>query len=233
MSAVKCCKRPADMSRTIKNDDDMPTVDVRGLACPAPLIKTKQAIGRSPAGTAVQVVGDGEVPLGNLKNYLGELGIPFQEMQVDNQEWILSFVVPEKGKSAAGSLDAAGFCQVSRTGKETAPAKGYVVAVSSLCMGKGDPKLGSLLVKSFLNVLPELDNLPAAVCFYNEGVRLACRESPVLEALRTLESKGVSLVVCGTCVEFYGLQEQLAAGKISNMYHIATLLSQSSNVIFP
>lgn len=213
----------------------MPTVDVRGLSCPAPLIKTKQAIGSHAPGTALQVIGNGDIPLGNLKNYLTELGIAFKEMQVDNSEWILTFTVPEHGKSAAENTPAENFCQVSSEPekKQMTDTGRYVVAVSSLCMGKGDAKLGSLLIKSFLNVLPELDSLPEAICFYNEGVRLACADSPVLESLKTLEGKGVSLVVCGTCVEFYGLKEQVAVGKISNMYHIATLLSQSFKVVYP
>ncbi len=70
----------------------MPTVDVRGLSCPAPLIKTKQAISQASAGTPVQVVGDGVIPLGNLKNYLAELGIAFKEMQVDNSTGMDTFV---------------------------------------------------------------------------------------------------------------------------------------------
>lgn len=213
----------------------MPTVDVRGLSCPAPLIKTKQAISQASAGTPVQVVGDGVIPLGNLKNYLAELGIAFKEMQVDNQEWILSFVVgSESEKSAADRTAAESFCHpVPAPALPPDATDSYVVAVSSLCMGKGDERLGSLLIKAFLNVLPELDSLPRAVCFYNEGVKLTCGDSPVLESLKTLQEKGVSIVVCGTCVEYYGLQEQVAVGSISNMYHIVTLLSQSFKVIYP
>ncbi|MCM1169641.1 MAG: sulfurtransferase-like selenium metabolism protein YedF [Bacteroides sp.] len=213
----------------------MPTVDVRGLSCPAPLIKTKQAISQAAAGTPIQVVGDGAIPLGNLKNYLSELGIAFKEMQVDNQEWILSFVVgSEVEKSAADRSQAEAFCSTAPApAPAQTPSGSYVVAVSSLCMGKGDERLGSLLIKAFLNVLPELDSLPQAICFYNEGVKLTCADSPVLESLKVLQEKGVSLVVCGTCVEFYGLQEKVAVGSISNMYHIATLLSQSFKVVYP
>lgn len=211
----------------------MPTVDVRGLSCPAPLIKTKQAISQAVAGTPIQVVGDGDIPLGNLKNYLTELGIAFKEMKVDNQEWVLSFVTGAGSETpAVERTRAEDFCRLAPAKAEEASGR-YVVAVSSLCMGRGDERLGVLLLKAFLNVLPELEDLPQAICFYNEGVKLACQDSPVLESLRTLQDKGVSLVVCGTCVEFYGLQEQLAVGKISNMYHIATLLSRSFKVIYP
>ena len=239
----------------------MATIDVRGLACPAPLIKTKQALDKAEAGSTLQIVGNGEIPFGNLKNYLKELGIAYKETRVD-EEWILAFTVPEKKKEG---VVAENFCSVNPeaaepgngTGntaengtKNAAAAKAqampginvtahlntplpYMVVIKSLHMGQGEEALGTLLMKSYVNVLPELDYLPQVICLYNEGVKLAIEGSPVLESLQKLESKGVKIIVCGTCTEYYKVSGQLKAGSISNMYHIASLLSTMPKVVYP
>ena len=109
----------------------------------------------------------------------------------------------------------------------------YMVVIKSLNMGQGEEALGTLLMKSYVNVLPELDHLPQVICMYNEGVKLAIEGSPVLESLQKLESKGVKIIVCGTCTEYYKVSGQLKVGTISNMYHIAGLLSTMPKVVYP
>ena len=109
----------------------------------------------------------------------------------------------------------------------------YMVVIKSLHMGQGEEALGTLLMKSYVNVLPELDYLPQVICLYNEGVKLAIEGSPVLESLQKLESKGVKIIVCGTCTEYYKVSGQLKVGSISNMYHIASLLSTMPKVVYP
>lgn len=247
----------------------MATIDVRGLACPAPLIKTKQALDKAEAGSTLQIVGNGEIPFGNLKNYLKELGIAYKETRVD-EEWILAFTVPEKKKEG---VVAENFCSVNPEAAEPGNGTGntaengeknaaapkaqampetrnngmpginitahlntplpYMVVIKSLHMGQGEEALGTLLMKSYVNVLPELDYLPQVICLYNEGVKLAIEGSPVLEALQKLESKGVKIIVCGTCTEYYKVSGQLKVGSISNMYHIASLLSTMPKVVYP
>ncbi len=109
----------------------------------------------------------------------------------------------------------------------------FVVAFKSDKMGSGDDELGSLLIKAYINTLVENDNKPAALVFYNAGVLLAADECDTAPALQVLEEQGVELLLCGTCVEFYGLRERLAAGTISNMYTISDTLSSTGHVIYP
>ena len=222
----------------------MATIDVRGLACPAPLIKTKQALDKAEAGSTLQIVGNGEIPFGNLKNYLKELGIAYKETRVD-EEWILAFTVPEGNTAENGTKNAAaakaqampetrnnGMPGINITAHLNTPLP-YMVVIKSLHMGQGEEALGTLLMKSYVNVLPELDYLPQVICLYNEGVKLAIEGSPVLESLQKLESKGVKIIVCGTCTEYYKVSGQLKVGSISNMYHIASLLSTMPKVVYP
>ena len=81
--------------------------------------------------------------------------------------------------------------------------------------------------------LLELDELPATIVFLNSGVKLAVKESPVLEDVQTLESRGVEILVCGTCLNHFELIEQLGAGIVSNMYSITEALMAAGKVISP
>jgi selenium metabolism protein YedF len=112
------------------------------------------------------------------------------------------------------------------------PARGpVVVAVGSAEMGNGDPRLGRILMKSFLYSLTQLDELPQTVLFFNGGVRMTTEGSESIEDLKALESQGVEILSCGTCLDFYGLKDKLLVGGITNMYVIAQTMAGAGNVV--
>ena len=112
------------------------------------------------------------------------------------------------------------------------PARGpVVVAIGSAEMGNGDPKLGKILMKSFLYSLTQLDALPQTVLFFNGGVRMTTEGSESIEDLKALEAQGVEIRSCGTCLDFYGLKDKLRVGGITNMYVIAQTMAEAGNVI--
>jgi selenium metabolism protein YedF len=100
-------------------------------------------------------------------------------------------------------------------------------------MGMGDQELGILLAKAFVNTIKDVEPLPETIVFYNTGIFLALKNSPVVEPLRHLESLGVRILVCGTCLDFYEKKEAVGAGTISNMYDILQALSSAGHVITP
>ena len=106
-----------------------------------------------------------------------------------------------------------------------------VLVVSSDRMGRGEEELGTILIRSFFYALTEIRPLPNAMVFFNTAVRLTAEGSPILEYLKALESEGVELLLCRTCVEYFGLQERIAAGVISNMYTIAETLLNAGHVV--
>lgn len=110
---------------------------------------------------------------------------------------------------------------------------GLVVVLSSSEMGGKDPALGKLLMKGFVYALTELDRLPETVLLYNGGAWLSCEGSDSLEDLRNLESQGVEILTCGTCLNHYGLSRKLAVGAVTNMYQIATILTEAAKVVKP
>ena len=84
-------------------------------------------------------------------------------------------------------------------------------------MGEGDPELGKLLMETFVDNLKLQEHLPTHVVMYNGGVKLAMKASPVCSSLSELEELGCRIMLCGTCIDHYGLQYEIGVGMISNM----------------
>ena len=98
-------------------------------------------------------------------------------------------------------------------------------------MGEADTELQTKLVTTYFRLLDESDTLPGVICFYAEGVFLVVQNSPVLENLRSLEDKGVHLVICNTCLTYYDLLEQVAVGVVGGMTDIIEAQRRADKVI--
>lgn len=109
--------------------------------------------------------------------------------------------------------------------------KNSVVLVMSYGMGKADEKLQLTLMEKYLELLLHGGELPSALCFYTDGVKLVCEGSPVLEKLRELESKKVRLIVCSTCLSYFGLQEKISVGIVGGMGDILEAQGKAEKVI--
>ena len=108
-----------------------------------------------------------------------------------------------------------------------------MAVVSADHMGEGNDELGRALIKGFLFALTMQEELPATVLFYNGGAHLTCQGSDSLEDLNTLQDRGVEILTCGTCLDFYGLKDQLAVGSVTNMYDIVERQMKADLVIRP
>lgn len=106
-----------------------------------------------------------------------------------------------------------------------------VVVINSDKMGQGDDELGVRLLANFLGKLIDAETKPNMLVLYNSGVKLAAKGSPVLESLQSLENLGVQIICCGTCVNFYGLADQIDAGRVTNMLEIVKLLTQLKKTV--
>jgi hypothetical protein len=98
-------------------------------------------------------------------------------------------------------------------------------------MGDADQTLQHKLIGTYLKLLDEHNLLPGAICFYTEGVRLAVEGSPVLEALGSLEKKGVRLILCSTCLNYYNLMDKVKLGIVGGMGDILEAQTRASKVI--
>ena len=109
--------------------------------------------------------------------------------------------------------------------------KDTVILVTNNGMGYADEKLQQLLFGKYVELLLQNESLPAALCFYTDGVKLACEGSPVLEGLSNLESKGVRLIVCSTCLNYFELTGNVRVGLVGGMGDILEAQLKAERVI--
>lgn len=98
-------------------------------------------------------------------------------------------------------------------------------------MGSADVGLQRKLLDTYLRLLTENDSLPAAICFYTDGVKLVVEDSSFLEQLSILEHKGVRLIACSTCLNYFGLTDKVRVGIVGGMPDILEAQSRASKVI--
>ena len=98
-------------------------------------------------------------------------------------------------------------------------------------MGQGEEWLRHKLIHTYLSLLDENDILPGAICFYTDGVKLVVAGSHVLEVLASLESKGVHLIVCNTCLNYLGLADKVRVGIVGGMTDIISAQWKAQKVI--
>jgi len=201
----------------------MKTVDTKGFTCPRPLIMLKEALLDLEAGDQLQVITDNETSLKNLLSFLKDQGA---EPVVESSGKIHT-ITTLRPDSPLEDTNPAAYCSTEMVKND------YVVLLKSNLMGDGDPDLGKVLMETFVENLKLQDHLPTHIVLYNAGVKLAMKESPVCSSLSELEELGCRIMLCGTCIDHFGLQYDIGVGMISNMVSITETLVQTGHVITP
>jgi selenium metabolism protein YedF len=205
------------------------TIDARGLSCPQPVLLAKKAIAENEE---VIVLVDNEIAVENIRRLAVKTACGFSVTERDGG--VREIVLVRTGAVGQSPVDtgtgAAELTCAVQPGKETGPV---VVILSDNRMGRGDDVLGDILIRGFIHTLLQLKPLPETIICYNAGVKLAVKDSAVLDDLQQLEQAGVDILVCGTCVNYFGLGDQVAAGHISNMYDIAETMAGAARLLRP
>jgi selenium metabolism protein YedF len=204
----------------------MRIVDTKGQLCPAPLIAAKKALKETAEGDSFIILTDNMTSFDNLSRFLKDNKAEF-EVSESAGVWTLTVT-----KITGGNADikAEEYCAPAISHFEKGD---YVVAITSDKMGDGDAELGHLLISNFIKALKDLDKIPQHMVFYNKGVTLVVKDSPVIEHIKDLEKMGVEIHLCATCINHYKLETSFAAGTLSNMYSIAEIMASAGNVIRP
>ena len=204
----------------------MRIVDTRGQKCPKPIIETRKALRESLAGETFQLLTDNKTSFSNISRFLVDHKIRFTVAE-EGDIWTF-LIINETGRTISTPV-------ANRLREETSDSSSsvFAVAVSSEFMGQGDDDLGRQLMRSFFISLSCLDEIPGVIAFYNSGVRLTLKDSPVLDILNELEKKGTEIIICSTCVDHYKIGDRIGVGKIGDMYYITQKLSASGNVLKP
>jgi intracellular sulfur oxidation DsrE/DsrF family protein len=100
---------------------------------------------------------------------------------------------------------------------DVANSKTMMIQVMREGMGVADPALQQTLLRKYLQLLLENSTLPGAICFFASGVKMVVEGSPVLDLLQSLEARGVRLIVCKTCLDYFGLLEKVRVGVVGGM----------------
>ncbi|MBD5560566.1 MAG: sulfurtransferase-like selenium metabolism protein YedF [Clostridia bacterium] len=200
------------------------TVDARGLACPRPVINTKEAVEAMTGPGTVRTLVDNEIAVQNLQKFAAQRGLKAAAEKKSDNEFEVVLEVGE-GQSAPAAAEIT--CTPDRR------SGGLVVVFDSDSMGHGADKLGRILTKAFIFALTKQDELPEIMLFFNSGAFLTSADSESLEDLKALEAAGVSIRTCGTCMDFYNIAEKLAVGSPTNMYEIVDAMEHAGRLVKP
>jgi selenium metabolism protein YedF len=196
-------------------------IDARGLACPEPVIRTKKALEEGGA-SRLEVLVDNEAARENVLRFAGFSGCAATVSGEGSGSYRVT-VETAGYKPADPSLAEAAACE-SQPQPSAQGAAAATVFIPASEIGRGESELGALLMKGFIFALAESDAPPKRIIFMNSGVRLAVKGSESLANLLRLESRGVEILACGTCLDYYKVKDSLAVGRVSNMYEIAGFL---------
>lgn len=207
-----------------------------GKPCPQPVVLAIRELQKLPAGEVLEVIVDNKAAVENVSRMAANKNCSVELQENGNDTWTL-ILMPAEGAESIKNTDhtdhavqaeteAAAYCSTP-----SASAGPQVVAVGTNEMGQGDAKLGYNLMKAFLYALSQQETLPETILFFNGGAKLTVEGSESLADLKDMEERGVEILTCGTCLDFYGLTERLAVGRVTNMYTIVEKMTQCGRLI--
>lgn len=200
----------------------MKIINVKGKKCPLPLIETIKALKELGQNESLKVVLDSETSVQNVMRYLKDNGISTEQHRKGNEFEVLV----NKSRHIGELTEVDPYCETA------APVdKSFVVVFVKDRIGEGDNELGLVLAGSLLNTIREYDVLPKKIIFLNAGINLVLKGAPALVHLTELEKRGVEIITCGTCLNYFEKTDQLAIGRVTNMYEILDSLLKAGKVI--
>jgi selenium metabolism protein YedF len=196
----------------------MKEIDARGLACPAPVLLTKDAIEKEHP-TLVKVIVDNEASRQNVCRFLES-----QQFEAAVEQEGNDFHVT--GKQKEDPLP-----ENNAAAEPKDELKKIMVMVATDRMGYGDDALGLKLMVSFIKTIKEMGPELWRLVFVNNGVKLTIEGSEVLPVLKEYENEGRRILVCGTCLNHFDLLDQKQVGETTNMLDIVTAMQLADQVI--
>ena len=198
-------------------------LDAFGKQCPMPLVMAKKALDEGERDVQIKV--DNDTAVKNLSRLATKQNLGF-EVETIEGGYLVKF---SADGAQAGQVQAAVAPVLAGMG---AGGSGYAVFIGKDHVGEGEPTLGRNLMKMAIYTLAESDDVPSSVLFMNSGVKLVAGEEPqVVESCNKLIERGCEILVCGTCLNFYGITDKLGVGEVSNMYDILSRMQEAGKVI--
>ncbi len=196
----------------------MTKIDAIGLSCPAPVLETRAAVENSHP-PHIDVLVDNEPARQNVARYLESQGYLIRVEQAGGLYTVI-------GTGGGGAPEPKPAATAPLTG-----AKKIMVMVAADRMGSGDDVLGAKLMINFIKTLKEMGGELWRLVFVNGGVKLTIDGAGTLEDLKGLEEEGLTILVCGTCLDHFSLLEKKQVGQTTNMLDIVTAMQLADKVI--
>lgn len=191
-------------------------LDAIGKTCPIPVVMAKKELTAGCKDLTIAV--DNETAVENLKRLANSEGM---EVAVEKKDGAFHIHMHGDGAAAAPQETSCGCAGSS-----------YAVFIGKDHLGEGAQELGYNLMKMAIYTLSQSEKRPASVLFMNSGVKLVTGdEAQIIDSLKELQEQGTEVLVCGTCLNYYGIAEQLKVGTVSNMYDILERMQNASGVI--
>lgn len=194
-------------------------IDCRNLACPEPVIRTKNALEGLKNGEKLEILVNSIAPKENISRFLKNQNVEFGV----EQNGVETKITAVKGES---KLELANFdefvCEITPKNKKT------VVYLNEEYAGSGD--VGVSLLAKFLGALLQVEKPEYVICVNNAVKMTTNRAHPSFKPLKDLEAAGVKILSCGSCLEAYKLVSDLSVGEMSNAYEVMQILTTHEQI---
>ncbi len=225
------------------------SLDLRGLTCPEPVLRTKKLIDDQSL-SCIEVLVDSEVNVQNLTRlgHSQKLSVVCEASdehfrvvlqrpttKPEEQESVEHHHDVSSTRAKVSSTIAAGGNTISST------ATGTIILISRNTFGeahgaeksKEDHDFSANLLNLFLQTLLQSGHEPRAILMVNSGVKLMDPDGPYIKVLNELKEKGIEVLACGLCLDYYGLKSKVAVEQVTNMFAICEYLFSADRIISP
>ncbi len=202
-------------------------IECQGLPCPQPVIQCKNLIESSNLAS-IEVVVDNAPAKENVSRFMTTKGY---DVSVEEKD---SLIIIKGVKSVVGNNSETEVCEpcavMSREELAKIDSK-TLIFLNGDCLGTGDDELGTKLMFNFVSTLPELGDSLWRIILVNGAVKLSTEGHSCLEKLKEMEAAGVSILVCGTCLDHFNLLDKKGVGETTNMLDVVTSMQLATKVI--
>ena len=197
------------------------TLDCTNLPCPQPVIRTKNEL-ETRTDNQLTVIVDNDAACANVTRFAESQGHAVQTSEKEG----LFYLRIQKGEDGPVSEPPPISCDVEQK-------RNMVIYITSEFMGQGSDELGQILMNAYFETISHFATEISHIMLINSGVKLAIEGSEVLEQIRELEKMDIEILVCGTCLNFFKIKNQLGTGTVSNMFTILEALAKTDRVLSP
>jgi selenium metabolism protein YedF len=194
-------------------------LDCRGLACPAPVLQTKELLEQEKL-SEIKVLVDNQAAKENVSRFLGT-----RKFEISIEQKGSDFQITAKRAETEGTQEPSLDPELSSEKQK------IMVLIATDRMGHGDEELGKKLIISFIKTLQEIGDELWRLVFVNNGVKLTIDGSEILEVLQEYEKHGLAILVCGTCLTHFNLLDKKQVGVTTNMLDIVTAMQLADKVV--